>query len=247
MISLDQLKATAKRSGLTVYQQEKDYFLKTFLYFYYRRYSDAVFKGGTCMRYLFGLDRFSEDLDFNLTVPPVRFRAQVKRTVRELESIGIEAYFIKEEQFEHAYACEIGFNGPLYRETAQTRNKIRIDAGKRTEILRDPEWRMISSEYPETRERFLVLAMNEEEMLVEKIIAMIERKKGMDLYDVWFMLNRDVKVDEELFIKKSPSKLRFDLLVSEKDYERDVKRLMRRVVPYSHIMRDLKNSLSALE
>jgi len=36
---------------------------------------------------------------------------------------------------------------------------------------------MISSEYPETRERFLVLAVNEEEMLVEKIIAMIERKR----------------------------------------------------------------------
>jgi len=74
-----------------------------------------------------------------------------------------------------------------------------------TGISGDPEWRMISSEYPETRERFLVLAVNEEEMLVEKIIAMIERKKGRDLYDFWFLLKRDVKVDEKLFNKKSRS------------------------------------------
>jgi len=32
----------------------------------------------------------------------------------------------------------------------------------------EPEWRMIPSEYPETREQFLVLAMSEEEMLAEK-------------------------------------------------------------------------------
>jgi len=45
VISLEQLKELARKNGLTVYQQEKDYFLKLFLYEYFRRYQDAVSKG----------------------------------------------------------------------------------------------------------------------------------------------------------------------------------------------------------
>jgi len=245
LISLAQLKEASRKTGLTLYQQEEDYFLKVFLFTYFRRYGDAVFKGGTCLRYVFGFDRFSADLDFNLSVPLGRFRAQVGKVVREIGLIGMEANSIKEEQFEDAYTCGISFNGPLYRGTAQTRNRIRIDAGKRTGTLRDPEWRLISSEYPETREQFLVLAMSEQEMLVEKVIALTEKKKGRDLYDLWFMLRKGVRVDEELLARKSHSGLQFHVLVSKEEYERDMKRLTRRVIPYSQIVRDVE-SLSAL-
>jgi predicted nucleotidyltransferase component of viral defense system len=246
MISTQQLKAISRKTGLSLYQQEMDYFLKLFLYNYFRKNGDAVFKGGTCMRFLFGFDRFSEDLDFNLARPPREFKAQVGKVVKEFGFIGIDAHFIKEEQFEDAYTCEIGFNGPLYKGTAQTRNRIRIDAGRRTGTLRDPEWRLVSSEYPETREQFLVLTMNDEEMLVEKAIALMERRKGRDLYDVWFMLKKGVRVDKELFDKKSRSKFQFHLLVSKEEYERDMKRLTNIVIPYLQIAREVKESLSAL-
>jgi hypothetical protein len=247
MISTQQLKEISRKTGLSLYQQEKDYFLKLFLYTYFRKNGDAVFKGGTCLRYLFGFDRFSEDLDFNLARPPSEFEAQVGKVVKEFGFIGLDAHFIKEEQFEDAYTCEIGFNGPLYRGTAQTRNRIRIDAGRRTGTLKDPEWRLVSSEYPETREQFLVLTMNEEEMLVEKAIALMERKKGRDLYDVWFMLQKGVRVDKELLDKKSRSRFQFHLLVSQEEYERDLKRLTNRIIPYSQIAGEVKEGLSALQ
>jgi len=172
MISIEQMREISKKTGLSLHQQEKDYFPKPLLHNYFRRYEDAVLKGGTCLRYLFGFDRFSEDLDFNLLVSPGRFKDQIEGAVEDLELIGAEAYFLKEELFEDAFTCEIGLHGPLYRGTTQTRNRIRIDAGKMTGTLEEPEWRLISSEYPETRERFLVLAMSEEEMLVEKVIAL---------------------------------------------------------------------------
>jgi len=247
MISTQQLKEISRKTGLSLYQQEKDYFLKLFLYTYFRKNGDAVFKGGTCLRYLFGFDRFSEDLDFNLARPPSEFEAQVGKVVKEFGFIGLDAHFIKEEQFEDAYTYEIGFNGPLYRGTAQTRNRIRIDAGRRTGTLKDPEWRLVSSEYPETREQFLVLTMNEEEMLVEKAIALMERKKGRDLYDVWFMLQKGVRVDKELLDKKSRSRFQFHLLVSQEEYERDLKRLTNRIIPYSQIAGEVKEGLSALQ
>lgn len=243
MISLEQLQGLARKSGLTVYQQEKDYFLKLFLYAYFKRYQDAIFKGGTCIRYLFSVDRFSEDLDFNLKTSPENFKTQVRKAIKELESIGIESYFIKDEQFDDAYTCEIGFNGPLYKGTPQTRNKIRIDAGKRIGTIKEPEWRMVSSEYPETREQFLVLAMDEEEMLAEKIMALMSRRKGRDLYDVWFLLEKGVRFDKELLNEKGVPKVEFESFPSDVEYDRDMRRLTSRVIPYTQVIRDIKKGL----
>ena len=81
MISREQLIKIGKTTGLHLYQQEKDYMLKLFLYTYFRLFEDAVFKGGTCIKYVFGLDRFSEDLDFNLLISPEEFEHQVRRTL----------------------------------------------------------------------------------------------------------------------------------------------------------------------
>jgi len=240
------LREISRRTGLSLYHQEKDYFLKLFLYDYFRRYEDAVFKGGTCLRYLFGFDRFSEDLDFNLLVSADRFKEQIERIVEGFKLIGADAHLLREELFNDAFTCEIGLHGPLYKGSPQTRNRIRIDAGKRTGTLKEPEWRLISSEYPETRDRFLVLAMSEEEMLVEKAIALMERRKGRDLYDLWFMLEKGVAVDEKLFARKSVSEFRPDMLVSREEYERDLGRLTNRVIPYSQVRRDVEQGLSVL-
>jgi hypothetical protein len=60
------------------------------------------------------------------------------------------------------------------------------------------------------------------------------------------MLKKGVRVDKELFDKKSRSKFQFHLLVSKEEYERDMKRLTNIVIPYSQIAREVKESLSAL-
>jgi predicted nucleotidyltransferase component of viral defense system len=135
----------------------------------------------------------------------------------------------------------------LYRGSSQTRNRIRIDAAKRTGTLEAPEWRLISSEYPETRERFHVLVMSEEEMLVEKAIALMERGKGRDLYDIWFMLEKGVPVNEELYLRKGGQEFQPRQLVSREKYERDLKRLTRRIIPYSQVKRDVERGLSVLK
>lgn len=165
---------------------------------------------------------------------------------RRFNFIHADAHFLREELFEDAFTCEIGLHGPLYKGSPQTRNRIRIDAGKRTGTLKEPKWRLITSEYPETRERFLVLAMSEEEMLVEKVIALMERRKGRDLYDLWFMLEKGVVVDEKLFARKSGSEFRSDMLVSREEYEREIGRLTSRVIPYSQVRRDVEQGLSVL-
>lgn len=245
MISKEQLNNIAKNTDLNLYQQEKDYFLKLFLYFYYKKNQEAVFKGGTCLKYLLNLPRFSEDLDFNVKNSRL-FREQVKETLQVIEKLGLHSFFLKEEEFPDAYACEIGFWGPLYNGTAQTQNKFRIDAGYRTGTFRKPEWKLIKSEYPETPENFLILVMDEQEIFAEKVIALFQRKKGRDLFDLWFLIQAGIKLDKELLqkkLKREKVKINFNNIISQSEYERDMSKLASRMIPYGQVKKDVERAI----
>lgn len=56
-------------------------------------FEHAAFYGGTALRMLYGLDRFSEDLDFSLLAPKPEFRlsAYLDSVQRELQAWGIQA------------------------------------------------------------------------------------------------------------------------------------------------------------
>ncbi len=241
MISKEALKKEAEKSNLTLYQQEKDYLLKLFLFNYYQDSEEAVFKGGTCLKYLFGLNRFSEDLDFNLKTSPNKFQKQVASTLKKINKLGIKSSFKKQELFKNTFTCEIRFKGPLYNGESNSLNKIRIDAGKRTGIKLKPKWQLIESEYPETPKSFLVLALDEREILAEKISALLSRNKGRDLYDVWFLLKKGVELNAKLVNQKAiEKKLKFP---SKKEYERDMKKLTRKTIPYDQAISEVKKRL----
>lgn len=246
MISEEYLRELSKRTDLHLYQQEKDYLLKLFLYFYYSSFEDVVFKDGTCLKYVHGLNRFSEDLDFELVVEPEKFQDQVEKVLEVIKKIGIESEYIKEERFEKAYTAEIAFRGPRYDGSKHSRNKFRIDAGERLGLVVEPRWRFIESEYPETRNRFSVLVMGEEELLAEKIISLFERDKGRDLYDVWFMLEKGLEPDVDLIRRKYDKEMSWRKVVDKERYSSDLKRLVRRTIPYDQVREEVKKALQPL-
>lgn len=57
-----------------------------------RFFEKAVFYGGSSLRILFGLDRFSEDLDFSLLSKNIDFSISNyhKGIIREFESLGFD-------------------------------------------------------------------------------------------------------------------------------------------------------------
>ncbi len=245
MINKQELKKISIESGLLLHQQEKDYILTLFLYCYYKKFDDAVFKGGTSLKYLYALNRFSEDLDFNIKSPKI-FKKEVSYVLKEIANLGIKSDFVKEESFEDSYTCEIGFEGPLFNGNSQTKNRFRIDAGYRTGTLKNPEWKMMKSKYADTEENFLVLCMNIEEIFVEKILALLNRKKGRDLYDIWFLNKLGIKLDKNLLLKKSKIenvKLDISKIVDKKEYERDMSRLTSRLIPYEEVRKDVEEIL----
>src|ERR1700730_8321418 len=55
-------------------------------------FEKAVFYGGTALRILYGLDRFSEDLDFSLLIKAPNFEMKTyhQSVARELQSLGFD-------------------------------------------------------------------------------------------------------------------------------------------------------------
>lgn len=70
-------------------------------------FEHAAFYGDTALRLLYGLDRFSEDLDFSLLTPSDNFHIDpyLSFIYRELESFGLEAEITPKDKKETAIAA----------------------------------------------------------------------------------------------------------------------------------------------
>ena len=79
---------------------------------------------------------------------------------------------------------------------------IKVDISLRDDVIRKPELKYLLPVYPDIA-TFSLPVMNLEEILAEKIAAMIERDKMRDIYDIYYLLTiKNVKYDEELVREK---------------------------------------------
>jgi len=246
MITAEQLKQFARKNALRPDQQEKDYALRILLKSLYQREERPLFKGGTCLRFCYGLNRFSEDLDFSMGISPARFQSLVHQSAKALSDYGIDYEFRKEELFEKqgSYTCTLRFRGPLWTGKPQFYNSINIDAGKRAGVILAPEWKLVGSEYPDL-DNFMAHTMQIAEIFAEKASALFTRKKGRDLYDVWFLAQKGVALDKGLFerklglLKEKPALT----LIGKEEYERDMAGLVPRLVPYEQVAKEVSSFL----
>ncbi len=168
-------------------------------------FEKAAFYGGTALRILYELDRFSEDLDFTLLEPNLDFNlAQYENAIKdELKSLGftatvkkkkktkdsaVDSAFIKVNTIEHLLliGLPVDLNENLHQEEVL---KIRF------EIDRDPPPGKVTTEnkllllpFP-----FTVKTLQLEDLFAGKVAAVLCREwkgrvKGRDWYDlVWFV------------------------------------------------------------
>ncbi len=169
-------------------------------------YEKAAFYGGTAMRVLYGLDRFSEDLDFSLLKPMSRFDITKYLTAlqKELEAFGFD---VRTEQRNKAVKSPIQsaflkantLNQLLVIETAQDLRQ-KVPRGQvlkiKLEVDTDPppgfetETKYLLQPIP-----FAVRAFTLPDLFAGKMHAILCRKwktrvKGRDWYDlVWYAAN----------------------------------------------------------
>ena len=174
-------------------------------------FHSAAFYGGTALRIFYGLDRFSEDLDFSLVTPDLAFRldAFLPALEKELASYGfhfqaearnktadsdIQSAFVKGNTREHLLLCyaderlarSIG-GGELIK------IKFEVDTTPPPYAGFDQKYRLMPIPYE-------IRLYDMPSLFAGKIHAVIcrawkSRIKGRDLYDYVFYLSRQTPVN----------------------------------------------------
>ncbi len=225
---------------------EQDYVQSLFLQELYSKEDSLVFKGGTYMKHAFGLDRFSEDLDFTI-VKDCDILKSLKDASDRIGSFGILSRIEKVEDGPTSFNAALKYRGPLYNGSENSEGKIKIDISKRDDVFKGPEWTRLFFKYPESAV-VNVLGMKKSEVLAEKIRALCMRSKGRDLYDVWFLLSQNEEPDHDLFKKKMSVMEREPILyirITEREYNDDLGVLLIRPPPYRSVMERVSSILKS--
>ena len=197
MIDIAALRRVARLKGLSnLGFAEKDYFQEIILLGVSREAPGLVFKGGTALYKFFGLNRFSEDVDFS----GMAGKRDVDRICRYLEDFGYGAEYAQVKQA-RSRLLTFAIKGFLYRGTPQSLARVRMDVNPDSEVILEPGFRMLHSLYPDIP-AFGLNVMAPEEMAAEKARALLVRSRSRDAFDIWFLIGRGVKIDVGLVDRK---------------------------------------------
>lgn len=181
-----------------------------------------VFKGGTCIKKcFFETYRFSEDLDFSLapeapyTEEALRETLQdLARTAAELSGVEfpadrVEVRVQRNRQGQPTFQGRIAYRGPL---GVPTFPRVLLDITQHESILDAPIERAVFHPYPDApADSLAVVTYSFNELLAEKLRALLERSRPRDLYDVVFLLENspesfDLAIARDVFHGKCASK-----------------------------------------
>ena len=221
--------------------------------------NSLAFKGGTALKKIYFPDyRYSEDLDFTLT-QEIANEVILQKLNRTLEMLAKEQGFqfaVPEEKIEErkdSLTAYISFVGPLQARLES--RSIKIDFTLSEKVIFPLEAKEIHSPYSDVVTRsFPSYAL--EEILIEKLCAIIGRTEPRDIYDVNYLFDvadidfhkiPDAFREKAEFKGYDPNRLRESLNNKEDKYARMWESRLRHQVKnlphFEEIVRQLNRSL----
>ena len=172
-------------------------------------FKHAAFYGGTALRIFYGLDRFSEDLDFSLVMPnpDFQFNRYFSGVESELAALGLK-FSIEEKQKTIESAIKSAFLKGNTKEHILNIYDIQNIGINPDEVIKikfevdtnPPVFAQFENKYRLLPSPYQVKLYDMPSLFAGKIHAVIcrswrNRVKGRDLYDYVFYLSRQVKVN----------------------------------------------------
>jgi len=196
LITSEQVRALAAQNHINETVIFREYLQLAFLQkLYQKKPSQQIyFKGGTAIHLIFGAPRFSEDLDFTVGLSAREFEVFMEGIFRRMEAEESVTWKEKKSLAGKQYLLTAPPGILPYSAT------VALDFSFREKVL-SPAHSIIQSAYPILFTSF-VHHLSQEEILAEKIRAIMTRRKGRDLYDLWFLLSKGVSVQSDLIRKK---------------------------------------------
>jgi len=164
--------------------------------FYSLKESENVFfKGGTAIHFHYGSFRFSEDLVFSSQLTSRQIHKIVEESVQPLvdEIPLLEVGAISHQQNSFNAKLRLKYKGSHYL-------TVRLEFSRResplTRAVSMIETRFPLVSYP------LVVHMDAEELLAEKVRALLMRGKGRDYFDLWYLLSKGIALRDDYIKEK---------------------------------------------
>ncbi len=177
MIDQGQIKKLAVSCQSLELNVRREYYQHLFLsYFYQQKNSEKVyFKGGTALRIVYGSPRFSEDLDFSADLKSKSALEEViLATLEEIQRENIMVDLKEAKETSGGYLAIVVFDGT----EIQLQISLR-ESGKKSEIV------TIASDFIPP---YTIVVLAQEQMVSEKIRALLSRQKPRDFYDLYYIL-----------------------------------------------------------
>lgn len=196
-------------TGSTLGQVEKDFFQHILLCAISRHSAgELVFKGGTALQKMGYVDRFSEDLDFT-AVEPIDIEKIIKISLEAISRYNYSASFDRKRDGGGSSGFRLKIEGPLFRRGKGVCT-ITMDISTRETIILPPEFREFSPVYPNILP-YILKNIALEEIMAEKVRAIMTRKRPRDLYDISMLIRRGIEIDGSIIQNKLDYyDLRFD-------------------------------------
>lgn len=181
-------------------------------------FSKAAFYGGTALRIFYGLDRFSEDLDFSLLQEDENFNLEYYLKFVEDEFLAqgmvvtiktkhksvvsaIESAFLKSETFWGELILETSVSGLGIKQNIGLKIKIEVDT--KPPLGFETEEKLLLKPYS-----FYVKCFVLEDLFAGKMHALLFRKwgnnvKGRDWYDLEWYIKKGINLNLQHFLSRA--------------------------------------------
>ncbi len=199
--NLNNIPTTSTRRLLTEYLQSE-----ILQILYSSKYGNRLtFLGGTCLRFVYGIERFSENLDFDL-IPKkdINIDDLADFFENELEKKGFIIDIIAKET-QNVFVIVVKFIGVMKEmgisgcDNQKLKIKFEIDPKSLKNITYDSK--LITT----FGKSFNVIANSAETLFAQKVLAIVFHpyQKGRDFYDlVWFLSQKNIEPNYKIFEEK---------------------------------------------
>ena len=181
-------------------------------------FEKAAFYGGTALRIFYGLDRFSEDLDFSLlsSDPEFSLEPYFKGLVEEFAHVGLQVS-IKEKKKTKGTSIDSAFLKPetVWRElilegmvleaglSAMVGLKIKLEVDRQPPLRFETEEKLLIKPFS-----FYVKCFTKSNLFAGKMHALLFRKwknrvKGRDWYDLEWYIRKGVPLNLDHFLARA--------------------------------------------
>ena len=226
----------------------REYIQAYFLYVIYRKkyYQDIVFTGGTALRFVYRIKRFSEDIDFSLSarVTQIDFNLMMSDIAREFKQAGY-AVEIKAKTRLTVNSAFLKFSGIMF-ETGLSPLKdekflIKVEIDSHPPAGGIEAHTMVSTPF-----MFYLLHYDLKSLFAGKVHALLCREytKGRDWYDLMWYLNKfkDIEPNYIMLNNAMAQTSQNPTLINQGNWKTEIKRVLR-TLDWVKVRNDVKRFL----